>query len=636
LTKKLGISVFLVSFFVFSLFVVGGTKSTPIEGIVSYWRFEEGVGTIAHDSVDINHGTLINGPTWSTGLVSKALQFDGVDDYVETSHSPLDPAATDFTAEVWIKMASLASSDHDDIIQQMDGAGTGRGWLYVSTINDNEIKSYLGGAETTTGVVPIVGEWYHVALTKSGTTIKIYVNGDLKVTSTRTVEPANGALRFGKGKATGIHEQFNGTIDEIAIYNRVLTSEEIQQHYNSGLSGKGYSIGISGWSTWFEPFDNNTNGWTFVNGASISGGVIDTSPTYSRGLNSLDFLDNLTIDSMTIDYDAYRSSSSSAIVGVIFSYLDYKIFFNWNYYGPHSVNGVYYRNSTHGVKVPLPQESGWRKMRIVLKNLATDSPRANYYFENEGVLKTIAENQTLCYYPGLPDLPESTAIRIGNGFSGTVQYDNLTISYLLTVPEYNLTIYSSPTGVPFTVNSVANTTPWSEIYYENTSVSLVMPEIHTVGDAKYYWDQWSDGNTSRSRTVIMTTNLTLTAYYTGPYYELTITSSPITGIPFNINGMPQTTTYTDWLLEGSYTLEMPETYNEYVWSHWLEDEDTNRIKTITLPGTTWTAVYTIPPPPVGGTTASINSEHLSSWIAAILLIITITIASSIYFKHKKP
>jgi parallel beta-helix repeat protein len=82
-------------------------------------------------------------------------------------------------------------------------------------------------------------------------------------------------------------------------------------------------------------------------------------------------------------------------------------------------------------------------------------------------------------------------------------------------------------------------------------------------------------------------------------HQLTVTSSPITGIQFTINGAPKTTPYTEWLLEGSYTLEMPETYNGYVWSHWLEDGDPNRTKTITLPGTTWTGVFIFAVQPYG-------------------------------------
>ena len=165
-------------------------------------------------------------------------------------------------------------------------------------------------------------------------------------------------------------------------------------------------------------------------------------------------------------------------------------------------------------------------------------------------------------------------------------------------PPRTLAVYSSPSGVTFTADNTPHTTPWSQSYSKGAFVSLVMPATHTVGEARYYWEQWSDGDTSQSRTVVMDTDVTLTAQYTGPYYELTVTSSPVTEIPFTINEAPETTAYIEWLQQDSYTIEMPETCSEYVWFHWLEDGDANRIKTITLSSTTTlTAVYTVSLPP---------------------------------------
>ncbi len=166
-------------------------------------------------------------------------------------------------------------------------------------------------------------------------------------------------------------------------------------------------------------------------------------------------------------------------------------------------------------------------------------------------------------------------------------------------PTYTLTVNSSPFDVTFTVNGVPHTTPWSETYNEDTSVILAMTETQTIGDARYYWDRWSDGEPSRSRTVTMDANLTLTGQFTGPYYELTIDSSPTTGITFTVDGVSKTTPYTEWLLsENSCTLAMPETHDGYAWSHWLDDGDTSRTKTITLTtGTTWVALYTPAPSP---------------------------------------
>ncbi len=68
----------------------------------------------------------------------------------------------------------------------------------------------------------------------------------------------------------------------------------------------------------------------------------------------------------------------------------------------------------------------------------------------------------------------------------------------------------------------------------------------------------------------------------GPYYELMVTSSPLIGITLAINGTPQTTPYTEWSLQDSYTLQMPENHNEYVWSYWLEDSDANRTRVVIM------------------------------------------------------
>lgn len=180
-------------------------------------------------------------------------------------------------------------------------------------------------------------------------------------------------------------------------------------------------------------------------------------------------------------------------------------------------------------------------------------------------------------------------------------FGNLAKSNVVTIqkmPAYTLRVYSSPSGVTFTVDDDSHTTPWSGTYGQGTPVSLEMPSTHTVGEAKYFWSNWSDGETSQCRTVTLNRNISLTGQFSGPYYELTVNSLPITGITFTIEGVDKTTPHTEWLPEGSYTLVMPETYDRYVWSQWLEDGDTNRTKTVTLPGTTWTGVYrqdTIPP-----------------------------------------
>jgi len=204
---------------------------------------------------------------------------------------------------------------------------------------------------------------------------------------------------------------------------------------------------------------------------------------------------------------------------------------------------------------------------------------------------------------------------------------------LSSPPEYTLEINSIPPSVTFTVGYGSQVTTWIGTYEEDTEVDLEMPEIHTVGSSRYYWGQWGDGNTTRSKTIKMSNNITMTAHYVGPYYELTIDSTPVTGVPFTIDGIPKTSPKSEWMLEGSHTVIMPDTHGGYTWSHWLEDGNVNRVKTITLlDQTMYTAVYK-PIVLVGGSTVTIESVQLTSWTVSIFGLLSVAMVTRIYVKN---
>lgn len=171
-----------------------------------------------------------------------------------------------------------------------------------------------------------------------------------------------------------------------------------------------------------------------------------------------------------------------------------------------------------------------------------------------------------------------------------------TAYYQATVVPKTLSVYSSPSGVSFTANGVSHATPWSEAYAKDTLVSLMMPSDYSTGDSRYNWYQWNDGEASRFRTVTLSSDTIVTGSYIGPYYKLTIASSPTSGIPFTLDGVTKTTSYSEWLYQGYYNVEMPATYNGQAWQRWMEDGNTNRMRTVLLThSTTLTAVYSVPP-----------------------------------------
>lgn len=245
----------LLAVIVVAMSVIFVVASVPAQvsplGIVSYWKFDDNSGKIAVDSVGTNHG-IIYGATWAEGQVGSAINFDGVNDYIEVIHQDnLNAGTGDITVEVWVKPENLnvlkrivtkfqhGSSGYD--IGYHLSAGPGAAFIF-------EVKDgvrHVGPSSTLTAVEAI-GKWYHVVGVRDTATktINLYVNGLLEGsvvdTTFDTTNKAN--LRIGSHPACHATEYFDGTIDEVAIYKRALSAEEIQQHYEDGLSGLGHEI----------------------------------------------------------------------------------------------------------------------------------------------------------------------------------------------------------------------------------------------------------------------------------------------------------------------------------------------------------------------------------------------------------
>jgi len=150
-----------------------------------------------------------------------------------------------FTYSVWIRHTPPEIDGINGawmLLQQTPGGGPCRSLIYVSGAVPSTIRSFIGGQfpEIDTGVRPPIGEWAHVALTfdknADGNTfndvgvVKIYLNGDLKVTSTRNLEDCNGNYSIGgdPNPAASSANQNDGQMDDIRFYNRALSAAEIR------------------------------------------------------------------------------------------------------------------------------------------------------------------------------------------------------------------------------------------------------------------------------------------------------------------------------------------------------------------------------------------------------------------------
>ncbi len=201
------------------------------EGLVAYWRFDEGSGTTAHDTHHIAKSDNKEG-----SVFGNALSFDGVDDYVELPNSDSLDITDEITVEAWVKLKEVASGQRQKVIAgKFDGDCDPYALIY-----DN-VDYYVGFKLSANSVtVPHYSytpdnKWHHLVGTYDGKDVKFYFDGELKASS-----PNSGLIKSRTnsvtiGGWTGQTRFINGTIDEVHIYNRALTPEEIYDHYIRGL-----------------------------------------------------------------------------------------------------------------------------------------------------------------------------------------------------------------------------------------------------------------------------------------------------------------------------------------------------------------------------------------------------------------
>ena len=210
-------------------------------GLVGYWSFDEGSGSIAYDSSSNgNHGT-INGASWTSGISGNALMYDGIDDYVLVPDSDsISIGNQDLTISVWIKPLYNNTVNHV-ILSKVQGAHNKEYWLNFEPINKIRygIENWYDDSNyvTTTTSPVILDSWQHIAVTFNADSFatEIYHNGIVQ-NSIGSIDELPQMLDddLTIGIYGGIMKDgFDGLIDEIRIYNRALNPSEIYELYTN-------------------------------------------------------------------------------------------------------------------------------------------------------------------------------------------------------------------------------------------------------------------------------------------------------------------------------------------------------------------------------------------------------------------
>ncbi len=221
----------------------GTFKSTSIaSGFASFWPFSEGDGDATHGGEF--EGEFVGDVQWTEdGVDGDALVFDGDGSYVSIPDSDALDLAEAGTLSAWINMDEIppfAGIIHKgDESDWSDEAYTLQFWtgdrLLIGVRNDSGQIVML---QSSQALQP--GQLYHVVGTWSPEGMRIYINGQLDSTTPNTTIAMNsdGNLNIG----SQIQEDYNGSwgnlpfdgmIDEVGVYDRALTPEEIQAYYDS-------------------------------------------------------------------------------------------------------------------------------------------------------------------------------------------------------------------------------------------------------------------------------------------------------------------------------------------------------------------------------------------------------------------
>ncbi len=209
-------------------------------GLVGYWTFDGkdmSNGRVIDKSPSGNSGNLMNISTstfYAAGKVGQGFNFDGIDDRVSIDgiNSTLS-INNNFTISAWFKSNSFSTADDRPTILGSSVSTSNRTYVQVSSIGEPIVATWNGVSMNNKSGNPVkVGTWHHIVMTNNGTTVNGYIDNILMTGSvSANTSFSNNKTNIGSGPVFGF---FPGIIDDVRIYNRVLSLAEINQLYNLG------------------------------------------------------------------------------------------------------------------------------------------------------------------------------------------------------------------------------------------------------------------------------------------------------------------------------------------------------------------------------------------------------------------
>ena len=257
-------------FFVSSLFVIAILLIAPFahaqtDGLILYMSLDDGSGDTATNTAG-GDGTLVESPSWVAGSIGGALEFDGTTNYIEIPDD-LSPQAPGnggaITIAAWVKVIDTALDTHGQTRQPILLKGGGSEWEYALYVYDDFGAGMsvwnCGGSgvaePSAPGTLP-QDEWHHVAGTFDTTNgVFVYVDGEEVATAAPNANEACDGTTLPRIGSRVDGQFLNAVIDEVAMWDRVLSVDEIMANMGGALSAGGTAV---------EPEDKLATTWATV------------------------------------------------------------------------------------------------------------------------------------------------------------------------------------------------------------------------------------------------------------------------------------------------------------------------------------------------------------------------------------
>ncbi|MBI2076728.1 MAG: laminin G domain-containing protein [Candidatus Aenigmarchaeota archaeon] len=305
----------------YTIFSTPSEISSGDDGLVGLWHFSQNStasGGVKDSTPFGNNGTANNTPMFTNeGRFQTAWQFDGINDFIDAGYSASLNITGNITVAAWLKVNRIDGLQHFTLAKASSWSLGGP----RADSNRTSIEIYTAnGDDGCYGATPTANRWHHIALTYNGSVGILYFDGIENCTVSGTIGGAidsnSNIVEIGR---KGGGSEFNGTIDEVAIYNRSLSAAEIRDKYLGGLSmhkmgdnlrfvagNVSLSYNISSWTGWHHAAGTYTStaAALYADGASVNassnrGLVILGNNSYIGGLNgTISF--NGTIDELRI------------------------------------------------------------------------------------------------------------------------------------------------------------------------------------------------------------------------------------------------------------------------------------------------------------------------------------------------